>query len=216
MAGHTDDVEAFLARLVRLDARALVRVQSEPDRTVVWGSVPWNVLVSRTIAGFSGVAADATDQVVRAGDWLAAGAALTDLPPLTRFDAGWRLPLPPAQRVLIEEVPATTLHDLGAAAAETLRAAEAGGVGGRAVGARAVRDALLDHVAIVVSAETRRVEIPQRLIQAVVRMGFVAADDMPVRVLSAGSWIGLAANYGSAWWRPSGQLTVAPIRHRIA
>src|SRR5215467_9791912 len=110
MAGHTDDVEAFLARLDRLDARALVRVQSEPDRTVVWGSVPWNVLVSRTIAGSSGAAVDATDQVVRASDWLAAGAALADLRSLTRLDASWRLPLPPAQRVVIEEVPATTLH----------------------------------------------------------------------------------------------------------
>jgi hypothetical protein len=216
MAGHADDVEPFLARLVRLDAQALVRVQSGPDRTVVWGWVPWNVLVSRTIPGSWGASSDATDQVVRASDWLVTGAALTNLPSLARLDAGWRLPLPPAQRVLIEDVPATTLHDLGAAAAQTLRAAEVGGVGGHAVGSRAVRDALLDHIAIVVSTETRRVEIPQRLVQAVVRMGFVAVGDAPVRVLSAASWIGLAATYGSAWWRPSGQLTVAPVRHRTA
>jgi hypothetical protein len=215
VGGATRDVEAFLGRLVRLDPVALVRVRRSADRSTLWGHVPWNVLVSRTVAGSFG--ADG-DMVVRARDWLAAGgdAAMAGL---LRRDAEWRLALPPDNRAVIEAIPADELRSLGAAAADTLRAAEAGGVGGRAVGARAVRDALLDHVAIVVSAGERRVEIPQRLVQAVVRMDFAAGagghgSGGPVRVVRAGPWIGLAADYGTAWWREAGGFGIAPVRGR--
>ena len=211
MAGA--DVGAFLGRLVRLDPVALVRLRRSADRSALWGHVPWNVLVSRTVAGSFGAA---DDIVVRARDWLAAGedAAVTGL---LRRDAEWRVALPPDERRVIEEIPAAELRSLGAAAADTLRAAETGGVGGRAVGARAVRDALLDHVAVVVSAGERRVEIPQRLVQAVVRMDFAPAPgaggrDGPVRVVRAGPWIGLAADYGTAWWREASGFGIAPVR----
>jgi hypothetical protein len=217
VGGATRDVEAFLGRLVRLDPVALVRVRRSADRSTLWGHVPWNVLVSRTVARSFG--ADG-DMVVRARDWLAAGGDDAAMTGLLRRDADWRLALPPDDRAVIEAIPAAELRSLGAAAADTLRAAEAGGVGGRAVGARAVRDALLDHVAIVVSAGERRVEIPQRLVQAVVRMDFAAdagahgAGGGPVRVVQAGPWIGLAADYGSAWWREAGGLGIAPVRSR--
>jgi hypothetical protein len=212
MGGADADVTAFLGRLVRLDPVALVRVRQVADRSTLWGPVPWNVLVSRTVAGSFGVDRDV---VVRARDWLAAGdAALADL---LRRDHEWRLALPPDERTVIEEIPATELRSLGAAAADTLRAAESGGVGGRAVGVRAVRDALLDHIAIVVSAGARPVEIPQRLVQAVVRMDFAPAarsggGNESVRVVRAGGWIGLAADYGTAWWRQVNGLGITPAR----
>ncbi|HEY7176317.1 MAG TPA: hypothetical protein VH442_15485 [Micromonosporaceae bacterium] len=211
MAGRTADVEAFLVRLVRLDPAALVRVRYEPRHTTLWGRVPWNALVSRTVAGTFDADRDAivADIVVRASDWLDAPAE-TDARDLARVDAKWRSPLPPSGRDVLEVIPAAEVRRLAAAAADTLRATEAGGIGGRAVGSRAVRDALLDHVAIVVSAGPSRVEIPQRLVQAVVRMGFAAADDEPVRVLRAGPWIGLAAAFGTAWWRPTAGLTLTP------
>jgi hypothetical protein len=209
------DVAAFLGRLVRLDPVALVRLRRSGDRSALWGNVPWNVLVSRTVAGSFGADGDI---VVRARDWLAAGddAAVTGL---QRRDAEWRLALPPDERGVIEEIPAAELRSLGAAAADTLRAAETGGIRGRVVGARAVRDALLDHVAIVVSAGERGIEIPQRLVQAVVRMDFAPAPgagggDGPVRVVRAGPWIGLAAEYGTAWWRDPSGFGIAPIRGR--
>ena len=214
MGGASPDVEAFLGRLVRLDPVALVRVRRVANRSTLWGHVPWNVLVSRTVAGSFG--AD-RDVVVRARDWLAGdGATVTDL---LRRDAEWRLALPPDERSVIEEIPATELRSLSAAAADTLRAAEAGGVGGRAVGVRAVREALLDHIAIVVSAGERRVEIPQRLVQAVIRMDFAPASraggaDGPVRVVRAGGWTGLAADYGTAWWREASGLGITPARGR--
>ena len=45
-------------------------------------------------------------------------------------------------------------------------------------------------------------------------MGFVEADDRR-RVRRAGSWIGLAGEYGAAWHRPIGEslnLHVSPYR----
>jgi len=201
------DIEAFLGRLVRLDTAALVRIRSTPNHATLWGRVPWDVLVSRTVSASFGP----TDLVVRAADWLVHPAGPTDVAALSRVDSAWRVPLPPDERQVIEAVPAATLRSLGAAAAETLRSAASGGVGGRAVGQRAVRDALLDHIAIVVSAGERRVEIPQRVVQAVVRMDFAGGDES-VRVLGAGAWIGLAARYGTAWWRPSTGLALTPTR----
>jgi len=227
VTGGTADVEAFLARLVRLDPQALVRVHTADDRTVLWSRVPWDVLVSRTVVGSSRSGGTATDNaaatdnlaategdlVVRAADWLAATSTVTDLRAIARAGSAWRSPLPPAGREVVEELPADVVRGLGVAAADTLRTAETQGVGGRAVGSRAVRDALLDHVAIVVSAGEAQVEIPQRLVQAVVRMGFAAADE-PVRVLRGGPWIGLAAAYGTAWWRPAAGLRLAPVAGR--
>jgi hypothetical protein len=69
-----------------------------------------------------------------------------------------------------------------------------------------LRDALLDHVPIVVTTdEGAQVAVPQRLIQAVRRMAFVAVSSAPgssVDVRVSGPWVGLAAPYGSAWYRP--------------
>jgi hypothetical protein len=50
--------------------------------------------------------------------------------------------------------------------------------------------------------------VPQRLVQALVRMGFLGAAE--VTVVTAGPWTGLAGSYGTAWFRtPS--LSVRPI-----
>jgi hypothetical protein len=101
----------------------------------------------------------------------------------------------------VERLPVEELRRVAAAAAGTLRDATANGVGGQPVGERALRDALLDHVAIVVTTDTtQRIEISQRLIQGVTRMGFLggqpsseASDSSDVHVQLAGRWVGLAA-----------------------
>lgn len=208
---------AFLARLTRLDAAALVRLRpAGAGRTGLWARLPWEVLVTRSVAG-----GPPDDVTVRAADLLAELArGGTALP--ARRDEQWRWPLPPARAEVLERVPVGTVREIGVAAEGTVRAAERGGVGGRAVGDRAVRDALLDHVAIVVTPELPGdpVEVPQRLVQAVIRMGFLGrdADGGEVRVLRAGGtagaggsgrhWTGLAAEYGTAWLRPAGGLAV--------
>jgi hypothetical protein len=203
------DAGAFLARLTRLDAGALVRLRpAGADRTALWARLPWEVLVTRSVLG-----ASEGDVTVRAADLLAELAREgTDLP--ARRDELWRWPLPPARVEVLERVPVGAVREIGAAAEGTIRAAARGGVGGRPVGDRAVRDALLDHVAIRVTTElaAEPVEVPQRLIQAVIRMGFLgsAPDTEAVRVLRAGNWVGLAAAYGTAWLRPAGGLMVQP------
>jgi hypothetical protein len=112
-------------------------------------------------------------------------------------------------------VTAAELTRLADAAAGTLREVTAGGLAGRAVGQRAVRDALLDHVALVVTpAGGPPVEVSQRLVQAIRRMGFLGPADVEgpdSRVLTAGRWVGLSAPYGVAWLQPVKELTVMPI-----
>jgi hypothetical protein len=138
----------------------------------------------------------------------------------------------------VETLPAQTVRQLAAAAERTLRSAAAGGLGpGRTVGERVLRDALLDHVAVAVEAtvpgsgaehEVIRVPVSQRLVQAVVRMGFLgrapgraggpgepggglAAAEPPVYVLVAGRFVGLAAQYGVAWHQTAVSLPVRAI-----
>ncbi|WDZ88234.1 hypothetical protein PVK37_31520 [Micromonospora cathayae] len=213
-AGHgltgVTDSGAFLARLVRFDPAALVRLRSSgtSGRTTLWGRLPWSVLVSRTVAG-----PGPGDATVAAADLLAeldrAGTALP-----ARRDAQWRWPLPAVPGWMVETIPGAELRRVADAAAGTLRAAAAHGVAGRAVGQRAVRDALLDHVAVVVTAESgERVEVTQRLVQGIVRMGFLGvAGGGPeaVQVRLTNRWVGLVAPYGAVWSQKVADLVVKP------
>lgn len=213
MSGHgltgLGDAGPFLARLTRLDPAAVVRLRSGmPDRTTLWGRVPWGVLVCRTVSG-----PGPGDATVPAGALLSELDRNSDrLPP--RRDADWRWPLPrDAAGAVVEQIPAGELLRVAAAAAGALRAVGEQGVAGRAVGQRAVRDALLDHVAIEVTdlpgTQERRLEVPQRLVQAVVRMGFVGnRSEETIQVRLAGRWVGLAAPFGSAWLLRANQLVV--------
>jgi len=220
VTGHglagTADAGAFLARLTRLDPATVVRLRSGPgDQTALWARLPWSVVVSRLVAG-----AGPGDATVPAAGLLAELERGGDRLP-ERRDADWRWPLPPDRESrVLERIPAAELLRIAESAAGALRAASAGGVSGRAVGERLVRDALLDHVAIEVTDEARgpraRVEVSQRLVQAVVRMGFLGHPDRAashrVLVRTAGRWVGLSAPYGSAWLLRSNQLVIHPAR----
>ncbi|MGV9215321.1 hypothetical protein ACTFTM_25985 [Micromonospora sp. RB23] len=215
------DAGAFLARLVRLDPAAPVRLRpaGAPGRVALWARLPWQVLVACTVAG------DAPgDVTVGAADLLAelgrGGAGLPE-----RRDAQWRWPLPPSRSEPVEVLPGVEVRRIAAAAAGTLRTASAEGVAGRAVGQRALRDALLDHVAVVVTPDDSPgppVEVPQRLVQGLVRMGFLGAVDDPagpsgrpgVRVRVAGRWVGLVGPYGAAWLQKATDLAVTPLTTR--
>ncbi|NES28981.1 hypothetical protein GCE86_19500 [Micromonospora terminaliae] len=202
------DAGAFLARLVRLDPATLVRLRPVPGggRTALWARLPWDVLVVRTVPGTA-----PGDVTVAAGELLAELSAGGDALPRRRDD-GWRWPLPPATSRAVEALPAGEVQRIAAAAAGTLREAATHGVAGRAVGQRALRDALLDHVAVVVTpddAPDAPVEVPQRLVQGLVRMGFLGAGDVQVRV--AARWVGLVGPYGAAWSRKVADLGLTPI-----
>jgi hypothetical protein len=193
------DALAFLGRVLRLDPASVVRLRPAEGAVILWSRLPFGVLVSRGVPG--DVSADVT---VRADALLRCLTAGDPLPP--GRDADWRWPLPPAGLRTVEVLPAAEIARVSAAAADTIRTASAEGVGGRAVGSRALRDALLDHVPIVVETdEGERFHVPQRLVQAVTRMGFVPAEptaDRGVEVRAGGPWVGLAAPFGSAWYRP--------------
>jgi hypothetical protein len=214
-AAGRGDAGAFLARLLRLDPRAVVRLRpTDGGPARLWARLPFDVLVTRPVA--ANVHSDVTVDAAELAAWLEA----PDRPEPARRDAAWRWSLPGSDGRTVEAVPAVEVARVAAAAARTLRTAVTAGVGGRAVGERALRDALLDHVPIVVTGPgDERVEVPQRLVQAVVRMGFLPPDGrVPataeradvVTVRRTGTWVGLAAAYGSAWYAPSFRVLMAP------
>jgi hypothetical protein len=188
----------FLARLVRLDPGAVVRLRPAGEGAVaLWARVPWGVLVTRRVPGES-----PADVTVGAGALLSAvTAGDPQLPP--GRDRDWRWALPPGEGTAVETLPAATVQRLGTAAADTLRAGR-----GR-VGDRMLRDALLDHVPIVVSTGDERIPIRQGLIQAVLRMAFMGTDGQDqITVRIAGTWVGLAAEHGSVWLQNSPSLAI--------
>ncbi|SDT68339.1 hypothetical protein [Actinoplanes derwentensis] len=203
------DAGAFLARLTRLDPSAPVRLRSSGGRTALWAHLPWEVLVTREVAG-----PGPGDATVSAAELLAVLAASGSALP-ERRDTRWRWPLPPPASRAVESVSGSELARLATAAAGTLREVTASGVSGRAVGQRAVRDALLDHVALVVTPDSGDpVQISQRLVQAVARMGFLGPRDagpVEARVRVAGGWVGISAPYGVAWRQSVHKLTVMPM-----
>jgi hypothetical protein len=189
-----------------------VRLRAAGGRTALWAHLPWDVLVTREVAGEG-----PGDATVAAAELLGVLAEGGDRLPARR-DAQWHWPLPPPAVETVETVSAAELSRLAAAAAGTLREVTAGGLAGRAVGQRAVRDALLDHVALVVTLPGREpVEVSQRLVQAISRMGFLGPeasagpDAREVRVRRAGRWVGLSAPYGVAWLQTVKKLAVMPI-----
>lgn len=216
-AGHglsgVADAGAFLARLVRLDGATPVRLRPGGGRTALWAPLPWGVLVTRHVAGDGPPGGDLTVSAADLLDALAAGSP--ELP--VRRDDLWRWPLPSTGGRAVESIAAAELAGLAAAAAGALREAAAAGVGGRAVGQRALRDALLDHVALTVARESGApVEVPQRLVQAVARMGFLGTENdqrrAPAQVCVAGTWIGISAPYGVAWLQKATTLTLMPLK----
>lgn len=225
-ADSVADAGAYLARLVRLDAAALVRLRPAGDDTLaLWARLPFEVMVTRRIR--SSFDQDAT---VRATDLLRALDG--DLP--ARYDAQWRWPVPRDAGRVVERLPVAEVRRLGTAAETTLRTAITSGVHGRAVGERVLRDALLDHVAVVITDDGARYEVPQRLVQAVIRMGFLGPTSGPeagpvsgpvsgpgsgsteegdVDVRAApGGWVGLAGPFGTGWYKTPTGLDLRPVR----
>ncbi|RAO43934.1 hypothetical protein ONO86_03666 [Micromonospora noduli] len=199
------------------------RTAGAPGRVALWARLPWQVLVVRTVAGGpdDGVAEDVTVAAAELLAELERGG--TTLP--TRRDAQWRWPLPPTRSRQVEALPVAELRRIADAAAGTLRTASEQGVAGRAVGQRALRDALLDHVAVLITPDgtpAAPVEVPQRLVQGVVRMGFLGAahgstadeGGNAVQVRVAGRWVGLVGPHGAAWLQKATDLAVTPLSAR--
>lgn len=186
-----DRLSVFAARLSRFDPAAPIRLKDG----WAWGRLPWDVLVRIAV------------EAPAPSDYVIDATSLEKRP-----DSDWRVALPPAAQKVVEVVPAAVVKGAADAAAQTLREVSSGGLAGRAVGQRVVRDALLDHVVITGRSDADGVEfsVSQRLVQAIVRMRLLEGDN--VDVLVAGPWTGLGTSLGSAWHRATSPLTVRPLR----
>jgi hypothetical protein len=198
-----DDLGAFTARVVRLDQAAAVRLHSAGGRVTAWAHTPFDVLVTRSVAGSMEPAqrtvqasalltalaverAEAVDPGPSGGIWSG------ELPP----DEGWER---------IDDVPVAELDGL-ADRGIALAREHAGPLGPPA--------SLLDQTVLTVSGSagaSRPVKVPMRLLFAMSGMGFLgdaAGPDPVVRVSATGSWVRLDARYGAVVRR---RLTSLPL-----
>jgi hypothetical protein len=207
------DAGAFLARIVRLDPAALVRLRPHGEGTVaLWSWLTVGALAVRVVPG-----AGPADAVVAASALLAGIGADLELPP--RRDAEWRGPLPGAGFRRLDELPADVVAGLAAAGERTFREAAEGG---SRSAARALTDAVLDHVAVTVTGPgavagrgavagpgAEIADVPQRAIQALSSLGFLGSDPVAVDVTAA--WLRLVGTYGAVYLRRGTGLGVLAL-----
>jgi hypothetical protein len=194
------DLGAFVARVVRLDQAALVRMQAAGDTVTAWAATPFDVLATRTVHGAlepADVTMPATGlltalTVERAGtvDPGTGGFWHGDLPP----SAGWQP---------VDDVPAAELERLTERGLAVARD-NAGPMGPPA--------SLLDQTVLTVSAGAPpAVKVPLRCLFALSGMGFLGdtgPDAGVVRVSATGTWMRLDARYGAVVRR---RVTALPL-----
>ncbi|MGH3824208.1 MAG: hypothetical protein ACRDRA_15470 [Pseudonocardiaceae bacterium] len=189
-----DDLGIFVARAVRLDSQAIVRLKVGSARLHAWVDTPFDALVTRSMRG----AVRPDDLTVKGTDLLAAvvrvraGAGNAVVDPGRARDALWRCALPPQRGWReVDQVPAEVLADL-ADQGVSLARSNPGPHGSPPA-------ALLDQKVITVSGAGFDVGVPLRCLFALSGMGFVggrAAAEI-VRVWATDSWLRLDARYGA-------------------
>jgi hypothetical protein len=194
------DLGAFVARVVRLDQAALVRLQSGDGTVTAWAATPFDVLATRTVHGHL----DPTDITVPATGLLT---ALT-VERAETVDPGvgglWHGELPPAEGWQpVDDVPAAELEGLAERGLAVARE-NAGPLGPPA--------SLLDQTVLTVSAAAQpSVKVPLRCLFALSGMGFLGdsgPDAGMVRVSATGTWLRLDARYGAVVRR---RITALPL-----
>jgi hypothetical protein len=182
-----DDLSVFVARAVRLDSGALVRLRSGIAHLHAWVDTPFDALVTRSVRGTVRPA----DLTVKGTDLLSAAAVSADtvVDPGGVQDIFWRCALPPDQGWReVDQVPAevlTGLADQGVSLAREKHGSPP--------------SALLDQKVITVSGAGFDVGVPMRCLFALSGMGFVGrhAAAETVRVWATDSWLRLDARYGA-------------------
>lgn len=206
-----DDLGAFVARVVRLDQMAAVRLLAEGGRVTAWASTPFDVLATRSVRG---VVAPADVAVPAAGLLTALTVERADT-----VDPGagtlWQGELPPRDGwAPVDDVPAAELERLTERGLAVARE-NAGPLGPPA--------SLLDQTVLTVAADPGPVEnrhggrdtvrVPLRCLFALSGMGFLGdggptGQGDPVRVSATGSWLRLDARYGAVVRR---RITALPL-----
>lgn len=195
-----DDLGAFVARAVRLDQGAAVRLRQRPatagDRFDLWVSTPFDALVTRVTSG----TVTPSDITVAGSELLAAVAIVGGerMDPGVARDLLWRSALPPVQGwTVVDDVPAAVLGELTDRGVALAR--ENPGPQGTPPAA------LLDQTVLTVSGGGYDVAVPLRCLFALSGMGFVASGpagspglaDEPVRISATDSWLRIDARYGA-------------------
>lgn len=191
-----DDLGAFVARAVRLDASAAVRLRTRRDGLVdVWVATPFDALVTRAVAGSS----EPRDVTVSGSELLAALAVVggPKLDPGPARDLLWHSALPPVNGWRhVDMVPANVLGEI----------ADRGVVLAREhPGPRGTPPAeLLDQTVLTVSGAGLHVKVPLRCLFALSGMGFVVAGEgaasevqEQVRISATDAWLRMDARYGA-------------------
>jgi hypothetical protein len=199
------DLGAFVARVVRLDQAALVRLQARDGTVTAWAATPFDVLATRTVHGVL----EPADVTVPAASLLT---ALT-VERADTVDPGtgglWHGELPPAGGWQpVDDVPAAELERLAERGLAVARK-NAGPMGPPA--------SLLDQTVLTVSAGAvssgvgPAVKVPLRCLFALSGMGFLGdtgPDAGVVRVSATGTWLRLDARYGAVVRR---RITALPL-----
>ena len=205
------DLGAFVARVVRLDPAAPVRLRRRAGDglgmsgpVTVWAVTPFDALVTRTVHG----GMEPADLTATATGLLT---ALT-VDRAETVDPGpscpWPAPLPPdAGWTAVDDVPVVELERLTDRGLMVAR---------ENAGPHGPPAALLDQVVLTVSADgsgaAPPVKVPMRCLFALSGMGFLgpsdAADRGVVRVSAASGWLRLDARYGAVVRR---RITVLPL-----
>lgn len=190
-SAERDDLGAFVARAVRLDSSAAVRLRARRDgRVDAWVATPFDALVTRSVAG----SCEPADVTVTGSELLAALAVVGGprLDPGPARDLLWHSALPPADGWLhVDEVPATVLGELADRGVAVAR---------ENPGPRGTPPAeLLDQTVLTVSGSGMLVKIPLRCLFALTGMGFVATGtgDEQVRISATDAWLRLDARFGA-------------------
>jgi hypothetical protein len=204
------DLGSFVARVVRLDAAAPVRLRAVDGRVAVWAPTPFDALVTRSVHGTlepGDVTASAsgllTALAVERAETVDPGPGTLwpgELPP----DEGWRA---------VDDVPVAELERLTERGLALAR---------ENAGPHGPPASVLDQVVLTLTADPRpdggrpgpAVKVPMRCLFALSGMGFLgpaghdAADGDVVRVSATGSWLRLDARYGAVVRR---RVTALPL-----
>ncbi|RCW45114.1 hypothetical protein DFQ14_10377 [Halopolyspora algeriensis] len=192
-AVERDDLGAFVARAVRLDEQAVIRLRARAGtgRIDAWSATPFEVLCTRSVGG----EVDPADLSVSGSELLAtltvAGGVSMD--PGAPRDLLWRSELPPVEGWRrVDDLPAKLVGEV----------AEQGiGLAKDNVGPKGTPPAsLLDQEVFTVSGSGLEVKIPLRCLFALSGMGFLVnspSESEVVRVSATESWLRLDSRFGA-------------------